>query len=146
MGRNVTESPTTGAGEVAAIDAQRVDFIAVPTQDRERAERFYAGTLGLRKNPNSTENWIEFETGNVTLALVTPTEIGLPFEPLPFASVVLRVPDVAAARARLEAAGVEFKDETFDSGVCNGAAFRDPDGNGLMIHHRYAPYPDGTQP
>ena len=42
--------------------------------------------------------------------------------------------------------GVEFKGETFDSGVCNGAAFRDPDGNGLMIHHRYAPYRDGTQP
>jgi catechol 2,3-dioxygenase-like lactoylglutathione lyase family enzyme len=130
----------------AAIDAQRVDFIAVPTQDRVRAERFYGETLGLRKNPNSTENWIEFETGNVTLALVTPTEIGLPFEPLPFASVVLRVPDVDEARSRLEAAGVEFKGETFDSGVCNGAAFRDPDGNGLMIHRRYASYQDGTQP
>jgi predicted enzyme related to lactoylglutathione lyase len=60
--------------------------------------------------------------------------------------VVLRVPDVDEARKRLEAAGVEFKGETFDSGVCNGAALRDPDGNGLMIHHRYAPYGDGTQP
>jgi catechol 2,3-dioxygenase-like lactoylglutathione lyase family enzyme len=80
------------------IDAQRVDFIAVPTQDRDRAEQFYAETLGLRKNPNSTEKWIEFETGNVTLALVTPTEIGLPFEPLPFAAVVLRVDDVGEAR------------------------------------------------
>jgi predicted enzyme related to lactoylglutathione lyase len=128
------------------IEAQRVDFVAVPTMDRKRAAQFYGEALGLQKNPNSTETWIEFETGNVTLALVTPTEIGLPFEPLPFASVVLRVPDVAAARARLEAAGVEFKGETFDSGVCNGAAFTDPDGNGLMIHHRYAPYQDGTQP
>jgi catechol 2,3-dioxygenase-like lactoylglutathione lyase family enzyme len=143
MEGNVTE--VSAAGRLG-IDAQRVDFVAVPTQDRERAERFYAETLGLRKNPNSTEQWIEFETGNVTLALVTPTEIGLPFEPLPFASVVLRVPEVAEARARLEAAGVEFRGETFDSGVCNGAAFTDPDGNGLMIHHRYAPYPDGTEP
>jgi catechol 2,3-dioxygenase-like lactoylglutathione lyase family enzyme len=146
MERDVNEASSPGRLGVDAIDAQRVDFIAVPTQDRERAERFYANTLGLRKNPNSTENWIEFETGNVTLALVTPTEIGLPFEPLPFASVVLRVPDVAEARSRLEAAGVEFPGETFDSGVCSGAAFRDPDGNGLMIHHRYAAYPDGTQP
>jgi predicted enzyme related to lactoylglutathione lyase len=128
------------------IEPSRVDFIAVPTQDRERATRFYEQTLGLRKNPNSTDTWIEFETGNVTLALVTPTDIGLPFEPLPFASVVLRVADVADARARLEAAGIEFKGETFDSGVCNGAAFTDPDGNGLMLHHRYAPYQDGTQP
>ena len=128
------------------IEPQKVDFIAVPTQDRDRAEKFYAETLGLEKNPLSTEGWVEFETGNVTLALVTPTEIGLPFEPLPFASVVLRVPDVADARSRLESAGVEFKGETFDSGVCNGAAFKAPDGNGLMIHRRYAPYPDGTQP
>jgi CreA protein len=136
----------TGTSEKVGVGAERVEFIAVPTQDRKRAEQFYGKTLGLQKNPNSTDTWIEFETGNVTLALVTPTEIGLPFEPLPFASVVLRVPDVAEARARLEAAGIEFKGETFDSGVCNGAAFNDPDGNGLMIHRRYAPYPDGSQP
>ena len=141
MERKLNEAPN-----VPGIDAQRVDFIAVPTQDRRRAAQFYAETLGLKRNPNSTDTWIEFETDNVTLALVTPTEIGLPFEPLPFASVVLRVPDVAEARARLEAAGVEFKGETFDSGVCNGAAFRDPDGNGLMIHRRYAPYQDGREP
>jgi len=129
-----------------SIDAQRVDFIAVPTQDRERAARFYEETLGLARNPNSTENWLEFETGNVTLALVTPEQAGQQFAPLPFASIVLRVPDVAEARKKLSEAGVEFSGETFDSGVCNGAAFTDPDGNGLMIHHRYAPYPDGSTP
>ena len=128
------------------IDAQRVDFIAVPTQDRQRAATFYEETLGLRKNANSTDTWIEFETGNVTLALVTPTEIGLPFEPLPFGTVAIRVPDVDAAKGRLHDAGVEFKGETWDSGVCHGAAFKDPDGNGLLIHHRYAPYRDGTEP
>jgi predicted enzyme related to lactoylglutathione lyase len=128
------------------VDASRVDFIAVPTQDRERAVKFYEETLGLQKNPNSTDTWVEFETGNVTLAIVTPEQIGLPFERLPFASIVLRVSGVVEARTRLEAAGVEFKGETFDSGVCNGAAFMDPDGNGLMLHHRYAPYADGTQP
>ena len=128
------------------IDAQRVDFIAVPTLDRERAAKFYEETLGLTRNPNSTENWLEFETGNVTLALVSPEQAGQPFAPLPFASIVLRVPDVAEARERLAAAGVELTGETFDSGVCNGAAFKDPDGNGLMIHHRYAPYPDGSKP
>jgi predicted enzyme related to lactoylglutathione lyase len=131
---------------LSVIDAQRVDFIAVPTQDRERAARFYEETLGLRKNPNSTDTWIEFETGNVTLALVAPTEIGIPFEPLPIATIVIRVPDVDDARKRLEDAGVTFERATFDSGVCNGAIFRDPDGNGLMIHHRYAPYRDGTEP
>ena len=128
------------------IDVQRTDFVAVPVQDRDRAAKFYGETLGLMKNPNSTESWIEFETGNTTLALVSPEMIGALFTPLPIGSIVFRVPDVAAAQATLEAAGVEFTGESWDSGVCHGAAFNDPDGNGLAPHHRYAPYLDGTTP
>ena len=127
-------------------DVQRVDFIAVPTRDRERSARFYGETLGLERNPNSTDTWIEFETGNVTLALVTPEDFGMEFAPLPFGSIVLRVPDVQATKERLGEVGVEFQGETWDSGVCNGASFLDPDGNGLAIHRRYAPYLDGTTP
>jgi catechol 2,3-dioxygenase-like lactoylglutathione lyase family enzyme len=128
------------------IQPQRVDFIAVPTQDRDRAERFYAETLGLEKNPLSTESWVEFETGNVTLALVAPEQIGLDFAPLPFGSIAIRVPDVEEAKQKLIDAGVEFRGETWDSGVCNGAAFYDTEGNGLLIHRRYAPYRDGREP
>ena len=124
------------------IDVQRTDFVAVPVQDRDRAAKFYGETLGLTKNPNSTESWIEFETGNTTLALVSPEHLDAPFTPLPIGSVVFRVPDVAEAKAKFEAAGVEFTGESWDSGVCHGAAFNDPDGNGLALHHRYAPYPD----
>lgn len=128
------------------MEAQRVDFIAAPTTDRERAAAFYGETLGLRRNPNSTDTWIEFELDNVTLALVKPEEAGVEFAPLPFGSIAIRVPDVEAAKAELEAAGVEFRGEIWDSGVCNGAVFHDPDGNGLLLHHRYAPYRDGTTP
>ena len=128
------------------IGAGRIDFIAVPTQDRDRAESFYAETLGLRKNPLSTETWVEFETDNVTLALVEPEKFDLPFEPLPFGALAIRVPDVAEARRKLEEAGIEFTGDIWDSGVCNGAAFRDPEGNGLLLHHRYAPYLDGSLP
>ena len=53
---------------------------------------------------------------------------------------------VDEAKKRLTDAGIEFLGETFDSGVCNGAAFMDLDGNGLMLHRRYAPYPDGREP
>ena len=35
--------------------------------------------------------------------------------------------------------------DTFDSGVCNGAPFTDPDGNRLLLHRRYAP-PDTWDP
>ncbi len=128
------------------IGASRVDFIAVPVQDRDRAEKFYGETLGLEKNPLSTDSWVEFETGNVTLALVDPPTAGQPFVPLPFGSIVIRVPDVEAAKATLQESGVEVVGETWDSGVCNGAIFKDSEGNGLAIHRRYAPYADGTQP
>ena len=128
------------------IEAQRIDFIAVPVRDRERAAKFYGETLGLQKNPNSSERWIEFVTGNVTLAIVVPEEIGWEHDALPIGALAIRVPDVAAARVRLEGAGIEFHGETFDSGVCQGAFFKDRDGNGLLLHHRYAPYPDGTTP
>ena len=127
------------------IEAQRVDFIAVPTNDVERAADFYGKVLGLTKNPNSLHDWIEFETGNVTLALVSAEGHGREFVPLPPGSVALRVPDVETAKAKLEAAGVECGD-MWDSGACNGASFTDPEGNGIMIHHRYAAYPDGTSP
>jgi len=128
------------------IGAERVDFVAVPTRDKERAVKFYGETLGLKRNPLTPDSWDEFEVGNVTLAVVAPESIGVEFAPLPFGAIAIRVPDVAEARAKLEEAGVEFTGETFDSGVCHGAMFKDPDGNGLMLHRRYAPYSDGSTP
>jgi predicted enzyme related to lactoylglutathione lyase len=128
------------------IDAQRVDFVSIPVRDKDRAATFYGETLGLQLNPLSSDAWPEFETDNVTLAVVVPEAMGLEFEALPFGSVAIRVPDVGDARAKLEAAGIEFERDTFDSGVCHMAFFRDSEGNGLMIHHRYAPYSDGSTP
>jgi predicted enzyme related to lactoylglutathione lyase len=54
-------------------------------------------------------------------------------------AVALHVDDVAAARATLEQRGVEFSGDILDTGVCHMAFFADPDGNALMLHHRYAP-------
>ena len=127
------------------IGAQRVDFIVVPTRNHENAAEFYGQVLGLEKNPNSLDDWIEFEAGNVTLAIVNAEAHGFEFESLPPGSIALRVADVAAAKEKLESAGVQVN-EMWDSGVCNGASFKDPDGNGILIHHRYAPYPDGSRP
>jgi predicted enzyme related to lactoylglutathione lyase len=126
---------------------ERADFVAVPVQDLKRADEFYGQTLGLDRNPNSSDRWVEYELGNVTLALVSPAALGPGFEArghqMPIA---LRVPDVDEARATLEAEGVEFAHETIDSGVCRLATFHDPDGNALQLHRRYAPFADGSQP
>jgi catechol 2,3-dioxygenase-like lactoylglutathione lyase family enzyme len=114
---------------------ERIDFVSVPTRDKERARRFYAGVLGLPPNPGVPD---ELETANVTLALWEPEAEGVPFAPNT-AGIALRVPDVDAARAELRARGVEFFGETVDSGVCRMAFCRDPDGNVLILHRRYAP-------
>jgi predicted enzyme related to lactoylglutathione lyase len=64
---------------------------------------------------------------------------------LPTTTIALRVHDVAAAKAKLEAAGIEVG-EMWDSGACHGAGVSDPAGNRILLHHRYAAYPDGTTP
>ena len=122
------------------IDVQRTDFVSVLTADKERSLKFYGETLGLRRNDLAHEDWPEFETGNVTLAIVTPEQIGREGFTAATMPIALRVPDVEGARATLEAAGVEFPRETIDTGVCHMASFYDPDGNALMLHRRYAPY------
>jgi catechol 2,3-dioxygenase-like lactoylglutathione lyase family enzyme len=128
------------------IDVQRVDYIRVPVKDIEEAKRFYGEILGLQQNPNSpADDWIEYEAGNVTLAVMTPHTHEYEFSPLPPGTLALRVADVADAKAKLEAAGVEVN-EMWDSGLCRGAGTRDPSGNPILLHRRYAPYPDGTKP
>jgi catechol 2,3-dioxygenase-like lactoylglutathione lyase family enzyme len=130
----------------AGIDVERVDFIRVPVKDIEQAKRFYGEILGLRQNPNSPgDDWIEYELDNVTLAVMTPHTHDYEWAPLPHGTLALRVPDVAEAKAKLEADGVQVN-EIWDSGVCNAATVRDPSGNPISLHHRYAPYPDGTKP
>jgi catechol 2,3-dioxygenase-like lactoylglutathione lyase family enzyme len=119
------------------MQVEQVDFVSVLTQDIPRAKKFYGETLGL---PIETEgeNDMEFTLGQVTLDVFNPASIGQPFAPST-AGIAIRVADVAAARAELEAKGVEFDGETRDTGVCHMAFFKDPDGNALMLHRRYAP-------
>ena len=119
------------------MDISGVDFTLVPTQDIDRAVEFYGDTLGLQKSKQwGTMPAHEFETGSLTLAAWDPTAFGQEFAPHK-SPIAFQVPDVPAAREELEAKGVEFA-ATIDSGVCHMAPFRDPDGNALMLHHRYA--------
>lgn len=109
------------------IDVERIDFIARAVADLSRADEFYGRTLGLARNPGSDEHWVEYETGNLTIALSEHGGLGF------------GVPDVAEARRTLEGAGIEFPREIDDSGVCHTTGFSDPAGNRLFLHHRYAP-------
>jgi predicted enzyme related to lactoylglutathione lyase len=120
-----------------------VDFVSVPTEDIEAAIEFYGEVLGLERGKLWQKDGeqplgAEFETGTVTIAVVDGESIGIPFQ-ASRVPIALQVEDVEAARAELEAKGVEFSGDIIDSGVCHMAMFRDPDGNALMFHHRYAP-------
>ena len=118
-----------------------VDFLSIPTQDLERSVDFYENVLGLEAGKTwGQENPLgaEYETGTVTLALIDVARLGIEFGATSV-PIAFQVDDVPAAREQLEAKGVRFVSETFDSGVCWQAICLDPDGNPLSLHHRYAP-------
>jgi predicted enzyme related to lactoylglutathione lyase len=116
-----------------------VDFVGCPTRDLDQAAAFYGDTLRLPRSVyNAERNYSEFETGNLTLSVYNAEKMGLKHEVNPN-PIALHVDDVASARAALEERGVKFHGDTLDTGVCHMAFFSDPDGNALMLHHRYAP-------
>jgi predicted enzyme related to lactoylglutathione lyase len=116
------------------MQVEQVDFVSVPTRDLARAMEFYRDVLGL---PASEYSDGEVETPNVTLGFWKPEEQGETFVPNEN-GVALRVADVAAAVEEVRAAGgVVMGIE--DSGVCHMGFVKDPDGNVLILHRRYAP-------
>jgi predicted enzyme related to lactoylglutathione lyase len=122
-----------------ALNVTGVDFIALPTQDIEKASDFYENVLGLERSIQ----WgqmpaVEFETGSLTIAIMQSDAFGIEFQRHSH-PIALHVDDVEDARAELEAKGITFAADTIDSGVCHMAHFSDPDGNTLMFHHRYKP-------
>jgi catechol 2,3-dioxygenase-like lactoylglutathione lyase family enzyme len=119
------------------MDVEKVDFVAIPSRDVERSRRFYGEVLGLRADEHSKN---EFWAGDTCLAIWEPEAQGVPFQPQKNGHLALCVADVEEARSELEAKGVVFFGDTFDSSVCKMAFFSDPDGNDLMLHRRYAAY------
>jgi len=128
--------PMTHIDPTAPAEVQRTDFVSIPVKNMQRAKAFYRDTLEM-SSPDWDANWPEIETGNVSLYLVDPTGMGIPFAPHT-TPVALRVKDVPEAKRDLEARGVTFTGE-HDTGVCKMAFFNDTEGNGLMLHRRYAP-------
>ena len=123
----------------SATTVTGVDFATVFVKDYPAAQKFYGDLLGLEHSVDYEKIPAgEYETGSLTLQIMDAAAIGQTFEPSGH-PIALHVDDVEAARAELESHGIEFFGETIDSGVCHMAFFKDPDGNALMFHKRYAP-------
>ena len=130
---------TSTSGPRTSELVRGVDFVGLPTRDIPAAAVFYGETLGLPRSVYMPErNYSEYETGNLTLSVYNAEKMGLKHEVNPN-PIALHVDDVAAARSQLESRGVKFHGEILDTGVCHMAFFTDPEGNALMLHHRYAP-------
>jgi catechol 2,3-dioxygenase-like lactoylglutathione lyase family enzyme len=121
----------------------KVDSVGIPSTNTERSRAFYVETLGLRPDERS---WNEFWIGQTCFGIWEPARFGAEFQPQGNSIALIHVEDVQSARKELEAKGVTFDGDTFDTGVCHMASFTDPDGNPLTLHKRYAPYTDGSTP
>jgi catechol 2,3-dioxygenase-like lactoylglutathione lyase family enzyme len=118
-----------------------VDFVFLPINDWQTTKDFYVGILGMELDKEYTRDGFggEFKAGDFSLQVVDAAKIGRDVSPDGAGAIAFKVDDVAEARAELESKGVEFVGESFDSGVCWQAIFKDPDGHTLILHNRYAP-------
>jgi catechol 2,3-dioxygenase-like lactoylglutathione lyase family enzyme len=116
------------------MHVEQVDFVSVPTRDVSRAVTFYREVLGL---PESEYSEGEVEAPNVTFSFWNPQAEGEEFV-ANTAGFALRVADVEVAVEEVRAAGAEVLGIE-DTGVCHMGFVKDPDGNVLILHRRYAP-------
>jgi catechol 2,3-dioxygenase-like lactoylglutathione lyase family enzyme len=116
------------------MQVEQVDFVSVPTRDLAAAVAWYGDVLGL---PASEFSEGEVETPNLTISFWIPEEQGEPFVPNEN-GVALRVADVESAVEEVRTAGGTVMGIQ-DSGACHMGFVKDPDGNVLILHRRYAP-------
>src|SRR5437868_488344 len=118
---------------------EKVDFVTVPTRDKARAVAWYRDVLGL---PVTAESAGEVEAPGLTLSFWMPEDEGEKFVANE-GGIAFRVLDVAAAVEEARGAGSEVIGIE-DTGVCHMGFIKDPDGNVVILHRRYARGGRGT--
>ena len=100
-----------------------------------RARAFYEGILGLTPNaPVGPEFYcIEYDVGAGTFAIESNPDWPVSRDGM---SVTFEVEDFEAALRHLSGHGIAVFLGPTETKVCHWAAFRDPDGNRLVVHRR----------
>ena len=109
------------------------DFVMFQVTDMHKAVRFYGEILGLPQEVD-TEDFAEFNCGNVTLSLLRAGEMATG------GNIAFAVDDVQAAYEELKEKGARIEGDPVDYGCCKAVTVQDPDGNVVIIHRRA----DGT--
>jgi len=113
-----------------------VAFIAIAVSDKERARKFYQETLELTPTRTQMDGaWVEYDLGSTTIGVGSHPD-WKPSQPGTGTTVAFEVEDFDRAYTKLKEAGVTFDRDKLETSVCWMAAFRDPDGNRLLIHKR----------
>jgi catechol 2,3-dioxygenase-like lactoylglutathione lyase family enzyme len=116
------------------MQVECVDFVSVPTRDSARAVAWYGNVFGLQASEHTNG---EVEAPGLTLSFWSPEEQGESFVANEN-GIAFRVADVHAAVEEARAAGARVMGIE-DSGVCHMGFVKDPDGNVVILHRRYAP-------
>ena len=109
-----------------------VAFVGYPVSDVKKARTFYEGVLGLTATANWQDQWVEYDIGDGTLAIMSGDDKHKPGTHGP--TVGLEVVDLDAILAHLKAQSVPLAAEPFDTPVCRGCIIRDPDQNEIILH------------
>ena len=138
-GRRAASSRTRSAPVAAATDSacrsSRSTSLGIPTQDMSARRASTATCSGLPQNEHRRGG-----RGRRRHAPSgSPSAAGRRVRRRRRPASRCASPTSRGARAELEAKGVEFDRRHDDTGVCHMGFFKDPDGNSLILHRRYAP-------
>lgn len=108
------EAPSLFTADAASA-VSSLDHVVVRTPNPERAIAFYAGRLGLdlrldRSNPKWGARLLFFRCGDLVVEIAHDLKMGVSDEPDHLWGLSWRVPDIAAAHARLKAAGLDVSE------------------------------------
>ena len=114
---------------------KEIAFVCCAVSDMSRARAFYEGILGLKPygqvGPDPYSN--DYDVGAGMFAIERNPDWPLSPDGM---SVTFEVDDFETAVGHLRDRDVAFFLGPTETKVCHWAAFRDPDGNRLVIHKR----------
>jgi len=115
----------------------QLKFVGIPTNDQDRALKFYTEKLGFEVSTdqvfNERQRWIELRISNSPTRVVLFTPEGHEDRVGSFFNGAFACDDASATYRQLKARGVTFVKEPQKQPWGEFAIFKDPDGNQFVL-------------